>query len=102
MSFGRVLSDARKRANLTQRDLAALVLKEDGQPISAPYLHDIEHDRRNPPSPYLIEQLARALEIDPDLLYYWAGVLPSDLRRTDIADKKILSAFQAFRKVIDK
>jgi transcriptional regulator with XRE-family HTH domain len=102
MSFGRVLNDARKSANLTQRDLAAQVLKEDGQPISAPYLHDIEHDRRNPPSPYLIEQLAKALAIDADVLYYWAGVLPDDVRRTDVSDKKIRSAFRAFRNAINK
>jgi transcriptional regulator with XRE-family HTH domain len=102
MSFGRALSEARKHANLTQRELAARVLKDDGQPISAPYLHDLEHDNRNPPSPRLIEQIAKALDVNPDILYYWAGVLPEDVRRSDVDDRRILAAFRAFRRELDK
>lgn len=102
MSFGRALTEARRRANLTQRGLAARVLKEDGSSISAPYLHDLEHDKRNPPSPYLIEQFAAALEISPDVLYYWAGILPDDVRRDEVSESRILAAFRAFRREIDK
>lgn len=101
MSFGRVLMDARKDSNLTLRDLAARILKEDGQPISAAYLNDIEHGRRNPPA-HLIGQLAESLGVDSDVLYYWAGVLPEDVRRADASDARIRAAFRAFRKEIGK
>lgn len=101
MTFGRVLNEARKKAGLTQRELAARIKKEDGEPISAPYLHDLEHGNRNPPSSHLIKQMAKALEVDVDVLYYWAGVLPDDVRRTDIDDRRIVAAFRAFRKEIN-
>ena len=48
-TFGTIISEARRAAGLSQKELAAKVKKEDGQPISAQYLNDIEHDRRNPP-----------------------------------------------------
>jgi transcriptional regulator with XRE-family HTH domain len=50
MTFGQVIAEARKKASLNQRELANLIRKEDGGPISQPYLNDIEHDIRNPPS----------------------------------------------------
>jgi transcriptional regulator with XRE-family HTH domain len=102
MTFGRVLNEARKTAGLTQRELAARIKKEDGEPISAPYLHDLEHGNRNPPSPHLIKQIAEALEVDVDVLFYWAGVLPDDVRRADIDERQIVAAFRAFRKEINK
>jgi ribosome-binding protein aMBF1 (putative translation factor) len=47
-TFGTIISEARRAAGLSEKELAAKVKKEDGQPISAQYLN-IEHDRRNPP-----------------------------------------------------
>lgn len=98
MSFGRVLAEARKRVNLSQKELAARVMKEDGQPISAQYLNDIEHDRRNPPSGHLLEQFARALNTPVEFLYYWAGELPADLKGRDANEERVVAAYQAFRK----
>jgi len=43
---------------MSQKELAGKIKKEDGLPISAQYLNDIEHDRRNPPSEFLIAQIA--------------------------------------------
>jgi len=53
-TFGTIIAEARRPKGLSQRELAAKVKKEDGQAISAQYLNDIEHDRRNPPNEYLI------------------------------------------------
>jgi len=39
------------------------VVKKDGTPISVSYLNDVEHDRRPPPSPYLMRQIAPALQL---------------------------------------
>ncbi len=58
-TFGEVIAQARKKANLTQRQLAARIKTEEGKPISAPYLNDIEHNFRHPPRGYLLEQFAR-------------------------------------------
>lgn len=98
MSFGRMLADARKKANFSQKELAAKIKKEDGQPISAQYLNDIEHDRRNPPSSHLLEQFARELNTPAEYLYYLAGELPADLKGAETNQERVVAAYQAFRR----
>lgn len=98
MTFGQVISDARKKANLSQKELAARVKKEDGQPISPQYLNDIERDRRNPPSDFLIEQFAAILNIPSEVLYFQAGELPADIKDTEADNEHVVNAFKAFRK----
>jgi transcriptional regulator with XRE-family HTH domain len=98
MTFGQRVAEARKRANLSQKELAALVKKEDGQPISPQYLNDIEHDRRNPTSDLLIEQFAKELGIAPEVLYYAAGEIPADSRGIAADEQKVVAAYSAFRK----
>jgi ribosome-binding protein aMBF1 (putative translation factor) len=44
-TFGEVIVEARKRAHLTQRQLAAHIKNEEGKAISGPYLNDIEHNQ---------------------------------------------------------
>ena len=88
---------------MSQKDLAAKVKKEDGQPISAQYLNDIEHDRRNPPSEFLIAQMANMLGIDKDALCLAAGTIPQDLKKMAGAQpEKVEQAFKAFRKAFKK
>lgn len=101
-TFGDIISEKRKKTGLSQKELAALVTKEDGKPISPQYLNDIERDRRNPPSEHLIEQFARILSIAPETLYYCAGELPPGLRYEDASERVIAEAFKEFRKVIER
>jgi len=101
MTFGQIIADARKKANLSQKELAAHVYKEDGQPISPQYLNDIERDRRNPPSNVLIEQFAKVLNIPPEILYYRAGELPAELKGLPADEDKVIAAYKAFRKAIE-
>src|SRR3569833_499161 len=46
LSFGRYLSESRKRLGISQKELAGRILKEDGEPISPQYLNDLERARR--------------------------------------------------------
>jgi transcriptional regulator with XRE-family HTH domain len=73
VTFGQSISEARKRKNLTQRQLAARVTNDDGQPISPQYLNDFERDRRVPSSDRMIEQLAEVLGISEYVPYHRAG-----------------------------
>ncbi|HYW46720.1 MAG TPA: helix-turn-helix transcriptional regulator [Bryobacteraceae bacterium] len=57
-TFGTIIAEARRAVGMSQKELAGKIKKEDGLPISAQYLNDIEHDRRNPPSEFLIAQIA--------------------------------------------
>jgi len=98
MSLGETVSDNRKKLGLTQKHLAQRIQKEDGAPITAQYLNDIEHDRRSPSSPVIIEQLAKALQLEPEVLYFQAGTLPSDLKNRSVPSERVVAAFQAFRK----
>lgn len=101
-SFGKTISDARKALGLSQKELAGRIRKEDGEPISAQYLNDIEHDRRSPSSRVMIEQLAKELKLKPDVLYISAGTIPSDLSQalSKAAPGTVEQAVKAFRKVL--
>jgi transcriptional regulator with XRE-family HTH domain len=102
-TFGTIISAARRAEGLSQKDLAAKIKKEDGQVISAQYLNDIEHDRRNPPSEFLIVQFAAVLKLDKDVLILAAGMIPQDLQKLAAAQpQKMEEAFKAFRKAMKK
>ena len=102
-TFGTIISAARRAEGLSQKELAAKIKKEDGQVISAQYLNDIEHDRRNPPSEFLIVQFAALLKLDKDVLILAAGMIPQDLQKMAATQPdKMEEAFKAFRKAMKK
>ena len=98
MTFGEAITQARKDKKLSQKEVAAVTLKEDGGVISAQYLNDIEHDRRNPPSEYIIRQLATTLDLEVDYLFFLAGRLPSDVLELSRDREDISQAMKAFRR----
>lgn len=97
-SFGKAIASARKKLGLSQKDLAAKILKEDGEAITPQYLNDIEHDRRSPSSDYMVNKFAKVLRISSDILYWLARRVPDDIARTDVGSAKIKEAFAAFRR----
>jgi transcriptional regulator with XRE-family HTH domain len=97
MTFGQAVSSARKAKQLSQKQLAELIIKEDGHPISPQYLNDIERDRRNPPGDLLISQFARVLGMPEEYFYYLAHQIPPQYRTETAADPwHVQAAFQAF------
>lgn len=88
--------------DLSQKELASRLLKEDGVPISAQYLNDLERDRRNGPSDHLMSQLAQVLAIDLDALYNCTGALAPDLRCWDGPPETFSEAISAFRRTLNK
>ena len=96
-TFGEVIAEARKKAHLTQRQLAAQIKNEEDKGISGPYLNDIEHNQRNPPRGYLLEQFARALDLDVDLLYFLAKQLPVEIDMNNVSEEQGVAAYRAFR-----
>ena len=101
-TFGRIIADARKALGMSQKELAARTCKEGGDSISPQYLNDIEHDRRNPPSEFIIEQLAEHLRLSKDHMIAAAGLWPKDLREKlpQSDPQQVEKAFTAFRKVL--
>jgi transcriptional regulator with XRE-family HTH domain len=103
MTFGRAISKARKALGMSQKELAARVMKEEGGgAISPQYLNDIEHDRRSPSSGHLIRQFSGILDIPEDYLFALAGRLPDDLRSEAYDQEKVVEAFANFRKALKK
>lgn len=101
-TFGEIIAKARRALDISQKDLAAKIRKEDGEPISPQYLNDIEHDRRDPPSEFFIEQFSKHLKLSKEHLIAAAGLWPTDIR-DQIAGanpKTVEQAFTAFRKVL--
>jgi transcriptional regulator with XRE-family HTH domain len=99
-TFGQVITEARKKAGLTQKEVAEQLLREDGRKVLPPFLNDLEHDRRYPPENGVIDELANILEISADVLYFYAKRLPSDVTR-DANDGQVEEAYRAFRKALD-
>jgi transcriptional regulator with XRE-family HTH domain len=100
-TFGQIITAARKRAGLTQKEVAESIRREDGRKVLPPYLNDLEHDRRYPPENVVIEQLAKILRISADVLYFYAKRLPKDVE-LDADDSRVEEAYRAFRKVLQK
>ncbi len=100
MTFAKMISDARKQAGLSQKELTARIRKEDGTPISPQYLNDLEHNRRNPPGSYLLKQFAKELGLDYDVLAFEAGQYPEDVRDEPHPPERVQAAFQAFRRTL--
>ncbi len=97
MTFGQAIANARKAKQLSQKQLASLILKEDGTPISPQYLNDIERDRRNPPGDLFIRQFAKILEVPEEYFYFLAHQIPPKYRQGAPDDPlRIRAAFQAF------
>lgn len=104
-SFGRAITAARKAKEMSQKELAAKITKEDGSPITPQYLNDIEHDRRTPSSDHIVKQFAKVLGIEPTVLYGVLGMLPEEDRRLvhrATGPKQIEDAFVAFRQMIKR
>ncbi|HYE67328.1 MAG TPA: helix-turn-helix transcriptional regulator [Anaerovoracaceae bacterium] len=102
MPFGQVIAEARKKAGLSQKDLASRVKKEDGSPISPQYLNDIERDRRNPPSDFILSQFAKELNLSIDYLVVIAGKVPDDINIENYQPEEIEAAIRAFRRTLRK
>src|SRR5687767_5949203 len=105
MSFGSVISEARRRRALSQKELASRLKKEDGDAISPQYLNDLERDRRNPPNEHLLAQLAEQLGLEREYLFYVAGTYPDDLKPAGAQPPdpvRVAAAFRAFRRALGK
>ena len=97
MTFGQAITEARKSKQLSQKQLATMILKDDGTPISPQYLNDIERDRRNPPGEYLLDQFAKILEIPEEYLYFLAHEIPPKYRQVSPSSpRQVQEAFEAF------
>ena len=97
MTFGDAITQARRDKKLSQKQVAAGTLKEDGRAISPQYLNDIEHDRRNPPSENIVRQLADTLDLGLDYLLFLAGRFASDVLEMSRDQEDITMAMRAFR-----
>ncbi|MBN2238505.1 MAG: helix-turn-helix transcriptional regulator [Dehalococcoidales bacterium] len=97
MTFGQAVAEARKRKMMSQKDLASMILKEDGNPISPQYLNDIERDRRNPPNEQIISQFAGILEVPEEYFFFLAHEIPPKYRSDSPSNPaQVLQAFEAF------
>lgn len=78
--FGREIARLRKKKQQTIREFASKVIKDDGQPMSASYLCDIEQGRKNPPALEVIRRMADLLDGDLDRLLKLAQRTPPDIK----------------------
>ena len=101
-TLGQFIVERRKELGLAGREVVAEVRNSDGKPISIPFLVDLEHGRRKP-SDEVLEQLAKVLKVDSDVLYFLAGRFPADLSATTVNSAQELAAgWKAFRREVKR
>ena len=92
VTFGEYIASTRKSKSMSQKDLAINL------EISPQYLNDIEHDKRTPSAPQLIDKLASILDLKPEYLYYLAGRMPEEVKNKKLDEKSFTQAWHAFRR----
>ena len=101
-SFGELIAHRRRELGLTQTGLGGRIKGRSGETVSQQRITDIEHDRFGVPRRPILKQLARALQLDIDVLYLWGRVIPSDIRAEGLSEDAIKEAWRAFREVIGR
>jgi transcriptional regulator with XRE-family HTH domain len=101
-TFGVMIRARRKELGLRQEDLSPRI-EIEGRPVSQTHLSDLERGAIAP-RPYLIEQFARALQLNRDVLYLAAGIVPpevaEELNRLTPAERE--EAWGVFKDVVAK
>jgi transcriptional regulator with XRE-family HTH domain len=97
-TLGHVVAEKRKKLNLSQKELAAKILREDGEPISPQYLNDIERNRRAPTSDHMVGQFALVLDLNADYLHYLNGRFPEAERKERLTENEFSERMIAFRR----
>lgn len=93
--LGDLVREERKRRGLTLQQLA------DAAGFSAAYISDIEKGNRRPTTDTFLSGVAGPLGIESDIVYYYAGRIPPDLRNLDVSEADVVGAFAAFRAVLN-
>jgi transcriptional regulator with XRE-family HTH domain len=99
-SFGELIAKRRKELGLTQTELAQRIMGRRGGPISQERITDIEHNRYGVPRKPILEQLARELQLDSDVLYLWGRIVPPDIDPEGVPEVAIQLAWRFFRAAI--
>jgi len=100
LTLGGVVSARRKELELTQKQLAQRVVKEDGASITPQFLNDVERNRRRP-SPLVLQRLAEALGWsgdEADRLHFIARTMPPDIDLETVEQKSWAEGIKAFRR----
>ncbi len=99
-TFGEIIAEARKGRGLTQRALSAQLKKPGGATLGLAYINNIEHNRRNPPAPHFVAQLAAVLGVPPEVLRFYARRLDEELlvELGDVPHARIVAAYAAFKR----
>ena len=101
-SFGELVAKRRKELGLTQTEVAQQIIGRHGGPISQERITDIEHNRYGVPRRPILEQLARALKLDLDVLYLWGRLIPEDIRAEGVPEAAIQLAWRFFRAALEE
>jgi hypothetical protein len=98
-TFGQVITEDRKKAGLTQKEVAERLRREDGRKVLPPYLNDLEHDRRYSAGEFRYRSTGQNPRHLGGRIVLPRDRLSEDLNRA--ADgPDVQAAFRAFRKAL--
>jgi transcriptional regulator with XRE-family HTH domain len=100
--FASMIRARRRELGLTQGQVAPHIHTEEGRSIGQGYLAEIERGHHPHPRPHLIEEFARALKLDRDVLYLAARQVPPEvaeqLRR--LTPEERAAAWRVFKRAV--
>lgn len=100
-SFGELITRRRKELGLTQTELAQRIVGKHGGTLSQERIADIESNRYGVPRLPILEQLARELQLELDVLYLWGRRIPDDIDPEGVPEAAIKLAWRFFRAAIN-
>ena len=98
-SLGELVKRRRLELRMTQTELGRRIKVRGGGPLSPVRVGDIENGRFAVRLPTL-EQLPRALRIDPDVVYFWGGLVSPDIRVAGHSEATIKEAWGTLRAAV--
>jgi transcriptional regulator with XRE-family HTH domain len=99
-SLGELIRRRRRELGLRQVEFGLRLKTRSGGSFAQGRVTDLERTRRPGMSLALLEQLPRALRLDPDVVYFWGGHLPPDIRTGKLSEAAIVAAWAAWRAVL--
>jgi transcriptional regulator with XRE-family HTH domain len=96
-SLGELIAQRRQELGLRQVELALRIKGRRGIPVSQEQIANLESNRRPPPGLPVLKQLPRALKLEPEVVYFWGGRIPPDIRPSGLSEAAVQEAWAAFR-----
>ncbi len=99
-NLGELIAQRRQALDLRQVELALRIKGRSGEPVTQEMIAGLERGGVKMLTLPLLEQLPRALRLEPEVVYFFGGRTPPDLKPSGLSEAVIQEAWAALRTVL--